>query len=132
MSITVTVQGDTPELLATHVAWLHAKLGGAEVIAEVKAKRQAKEAIDKASSKPEPAAPAVSVAQAEEQQPTPTEQVAADPIDKAALQKIASAKSKTHGVEKVKELIAKYGGKNINTTPDEKLAELQTALDELA
>ena len=132
MSITVTVQGDTPELLATHVAWLHAKLGGAEVIAEVKAKRTAKEAIDKASSKPEPAAPAVSVAQAEEQQPTPTEQVAADPIDKAALQKIASAKSKTHGVEKVKELIAKYGGKNINTTPDEKLAELQTALDELA
>ena len=130
MSITVTVQGETPELLAAHVAWLHAKLGGAEVIAEVKAKRQAKEAIDKAASKPEPVAPEP-VGEPAGEQPAQSQEATA-PIDKAALQKIASAKSKTVGVEKVKELIAKFGGKNINTTPDEKLVELQAALEELA
>ena len=129
MSITVTVQGDTPELLAAHVAWLHAKLGGAEVIAEVKAKKTADKAIEKAASKPESAAPVQTEVAAAEVAPVPA---AADPIDKAALQKIASAKSKTHGVETVKVLIAKFGGKNINSTPDEKLAELQTALEELA
>jgi hypothetical protein len=127
--ISINVQAETPELLTAHVAWLHAKLGGAEVIAEVKAKRTAKEAIDKAQSKPEPVA---AIPASEEKQEVAPAPAAADPIDKAALQKVASAKSKTHGVEKVKELIAKFGGKNINTTPDEKLVELQSALEELA
>jgi hypothetical protein len=133
--ITVTVQGDTPELLAAHVAWLNAKLGGNNIVAEVKAKKTADKAIEKAAAKPEPAPQASAEVSADVElanDKTTAPSVGADPIDKAALQKVASAKSKTHGVEKVKDLIAKFGGKNINTTPDERLAELKTALEELA
>ncbi len=127
--ITLTFQAtDWDEMKAT-LAGVVAKVEVAA--AEVKAKRTAKEAIEKAASKPEPAAP-VADAVAPSAPPAISPPEAAVPVDKAALQKIASAKSKTLGVEKVKELISRFGGKNINTTPDEKLAELQVALEELA
>lgn len=56
----------------------------------------------------------------------------ASSADKQAVQKLAQAKSKTSGAQAVKDAIARFGGKSINETPADKLAELKDALEALA
>jgi len=111
--ITVTVQGDTPELLAAHVAWLHAKLGGEQVIAEVKARKQADKAIEKAKAEPAPAV----------EQPTE----AAIPASVATLEEVrAKLTAVSQGGKKaeVKALIAEYGVSSVTALPSEKYGEI--------
>lgn len=94
-------------------------------VKEAEAHVQAEEAIEKASKpkKPKPEPVEVKV-----EQPTP----APTSIDKAEVQKLAQAKSRSAGVEVVKETIAKFGGTNINTTSADQLGALKEALEALA
>lgn len=115
MSITVTLNCETPELLAAQVAWLHAKLGGAEVIAEVKARKTAKEAIDKAQSKPEPVAPAAATPEepiraAEAKTPDPQEATAPG-VTTDELRSLLLKYDDKHGSGKAKEILVKYKAK---------------------
>lgn len=123
--ITITVSGDTPEVIAAHTTWLAQKLGGIDLIKEVCAKQTAEKAIEKAAntSKPEPI---------QDESPSDTATSAqVNAADKAEVQRLAQGKSKTAGAEAVKNCIAQFGGKTINTTPAEKLAELRAALEAL-
>lgn len=127
--ITITVSGDTPEVIAAHTTWLAQKLGGIDLIKEVRAKQTAEKAIEKAiekaanTSKPEPT---------QDESPSDTATPAqVNAADKAEVQRLAQGKSKTAGAEAVKNCIAQFGGKTINTTPAEKLAELRAALEAL-
>lgn len=113
---------------------------------ESKAEKTAEAAVSKAKSKKKPQSaegeitdsdgsdqPSAQVAAVEvaDTTPAPIISEAVTPADKAEIQKLAQAKSKTAGVEAVKTAIAKFGGKNINSTPDEKLIELKVALEAL-
>ena len=124
--ISITVTGDTPQILAAHVAWLSDKLGGTDVIADViehkekKAKVTAEKAISKAKDRDaEGSAPAHST-----------------PVDVAPtikeLMDLASAKSKIVGSERVKGVIGACGAKTIKELPADRLPELKLNLEMLS
>jgi len=127
--ISINVQAETPELLAAHVAWLHAKLGGAEVIAEVKAKRTAKEAIDKASTKPEAEIPATVEIQ---QVIAPAPAVEAPSITLEEVRAKLTAISQAGKKSEVKALIAEYGCTSVTALPAEKFSEILEKAEALA
>jgi hypothetical protein len=88
-------------------------------VQEAEAQVVAEEAIEKAS-KPKKQKPVEVVPEAP-----------AEEIDPAALQAIASAKSKTAGVSAVKDVIAQFGVTAIRLLDKEKLPELKLALEAL-
>ena len=96
--------------------------------AEAKAEVKTEQTIAKAAKKSSPVAGAAGDPAAGVATPPSVEPSSAD---KSEIQKLASAKSKVVGVEKVKAAIATFGGKNINETPADKLAELKVALEAL-
>lgn len=120
MDINVSVKLDAGELAGAINNLAVAVTSMLAARAEARAETVAEKTIEKASAKSKPVAAKT---------PTPTP---AQDIDKAEVQKLAQAKSKTSGAVAVKECIAKFGGTQINTTPPEKLVELKAALEALA